>query len=175
MRPEPVSLLLPLAAVASVLAHATVVQARDAPLCTGSWLEGTFNLVQGSQEAGSVIYALRLENRSALRWSVVGIPSVQLVGRTGASLPTIVRASRPSALTPRIVTLGPARAAVAEARFSPDVPGRGEPRRADGRCEPTAYRMRVATPGGGTVVVPLRPPTPVCEHGSLQFSAYATS
>jgi hypothetical protein len=168
-------LLLLLAAVAAVLAHATVVQARDAPLCTGSRLEGTFELVPGSQGAGSVVYALRLENRSARRCSVVGVPSVQVMGRTGAFLRTVVRASRPSALTPRIVTLGPARAVVAEARFSPDVPGRGEPRLADGQCEPTAYRLRVAAPGGGTVVVPLRPPTPVCEHGSLQFSAYATT
>jgi hypothetical protein len=168
-------LLLLLATVAAVLAHATGVQARDAPLCTGSRLHGTFDLVPGSPGAGSVVYALRLENRSAGRCSMVGIPAVQLIGRTGAFLPTVVRASRPSALTPRIVTVGPKRAVVAEARFSPDVPGRGEPRLADGRCEPTAYRLRVAAPGGGMVVVPLRPPTPVCEDGSLQFAAYATS
>ena len=67
------------------------------------------------------------------------------------------------------VVLRPGAAAVATARFSPDVPGTGEP--TDRQCEPTAVRARVvAPPGTGTTVVPLRPPTPVCEHGRLQLS-----
>jgi hypothetical protein len=59
--------------------------------------------------------------------------------------------------------------AKATARFSPDVPGPNEP--VDRQCEPTAYRVRVtAPPGGGTLIAPIAPPTPVCSHGHLSLS-----
>jgi hypothetical protein len=73
------------------------------------------------------------------------------------------------------VTLAPGQAAGATARFSPDVPGPGEPRLASGQCEPTAYRLRVSPPGGGTATAAVQQPTPVCEHGTMQLTAYARS
>jgi hypothetical protein len=48
----------------------------------------------------------------------------------------------------------------------------GEPT-AGTKCEPTAWSFRVTGQGGGTTLVKLTPPTPVCEHGRLLFSAYS--
>jgi hypothetical protein len=67
------------------------------------------------------------------------------------------------------VRLAPGRTATATARFSPDVPGPGEPTTGP-RCEPTAYLLRVRPNGGGTLKAPIRPPTPVCEHGGMTWS-----
>lgn len=73
-------------------------------------------------------------------------------------------------LTAVRVVLRPGGRAKATARFSPDIPGPGE--QADGPCERTAYRVRVTPPpGGGTLIAPVTPPTPVCEHGHMLLSA----
>jgi hypothetical protein len=97
---------------------------------------------------------------------------MQLLGRTGKTLPTRVWPAHPGALAAVRVVLAPGRSAVATARFSPDVPGPGE--QVAGACEPTAFRARVGPPGGGsgTFVVSLAPPTPVCEKGRLVFSVF---
>jgi hypothetical protein len=101
---------------------------------------------------------------------MTGLPKGQLLGRRGGALPTHVRAAFRGALTAVLVTLQPGHSARAVARFSPDVPGVGE--QTEGACEPTAYRLRITARGGGTVTVNIRPPTAVCEHGRLLFSAY---
>ena len=68
------------------------------------------------------------------------------------------------------VVLRPGDRAHAFARFSPDVPGQGEPVTAK-QCEPTAFEVRVTPPpGGGTLVAPVSPPTPVCEHGGMSLT-----
>ncbi len=139
--------------------------------CTGSQLTGVFAVVPGSAGAGSISFRLRLRNRSTRTCTVTGLPSARLLGRLGKALPARIRAARPGALTAVVVVLVPGRTARATARFSPDVPGVGEPV-AGRQCELTAYRLRVAAPGGGTVTVSIKPPTPVCEHGTLFFSAY---
>jgi hypothetical protein len=82
-----------------------------------------------------------------------------------------VIAAFPGALTAILVRLAPGQSTRATARFSPDVPGTGEPV-SGRRCEPVSYWFRVAAPGGGISKVRLSPSTPVCEHGRLQFSAY---
>jgi hypothetical protein len=33
-----------------------------------------------------------------------------------------------------------------------------------------AYRLRVEASGGGSLLVPIRPPTAVCEHGRMTFT-----
>jgi hypothetical protein len=146
-----------------------VLAAQIAAPCKGSDLSGTFAVVPGSPGAGNIVYALRVKNTSSSRCTVTGIPGVTLLGRRGRRLPTHPFPAHPGALTAVLVTLAPGKTARATARFSPDVPGTGEP--VNGRrCEPVAYRLLVRPNGGGTLSVPIRPPTPVCEHGGMQWS-----
>lgn len=159
-----------------VLAVATALfagHAHGAALspCKGGALKGSFAVVPGSAGAGNIVYALRLRNVSPTACTVSGLPDVRLLDRRHRVLPTHAVAAHPGQLTAVLVRLAPGRWTSASARFSPDVPGPGEPvsRR---RCEPTAYAMRIRAPGRGMAVVPIRPPTPVCEHGGMQLSAY---
>jgi len=139
--------------------------------CTGSMLTGTFSVIPGSAGAGNIVYALRLRNRSRQTCFVSGLAGLRLLGRTGRALPTCVEPAFRPGLTAVRVVLRPGARAKATARLSPDVPGVNEP--ISGRqCEPTAYRVRVTPPpGGGTLIAPIAPPTPVCEHGHLSLSA----
>ena len=139
--------------------------------CKGGQLAGTFKVVPGSAGAGNIVYALVLENVSHTACRVTGLPQGRLLGKAGKPLPTHVVPAFKGALTAILVTLAPGRSTRATARFSPDVPGQGEPAAAK-QCEPTAYWFRVSGQGGGTTKVRLRPATPVCEHGQLQFTAY---
>ena len=137
------------------------------PPCTGKALEGVLAAVPGSAGAGQISYALRLRNRSAGACFVTGVPGLRLLDRSGRPLPSRVVPAFPGAGTAVRVVLAPGAAAVATARFSPDVPGPGE--QVEGPCERRAYRVRVTLPAAG-LVVPLRPPTPVCEHGRMVLS-----
>ena len=131
-------------------------------------MTGRFAVVRGSAGAGNIVYALTLTNRSSGRCTVQGLPKVRLLGRQGVPLPTHVTRAFPGGAP--VVRLPPGGRARATARFSPDVPGRGEP--VLGRqCERTAHRLRVRLRGGG-VIAPIVPPTPVCSHGAMQFSVY---
>jgi len=168
--PRRSTLLVAAAAVAAAAWLSAGSAAAGIAFCKGTQLTGSFTVVPGSAGAGNIVYRLTLRNRSTGSCSLTGLPVVTLLGRTGAALPTHGTASHPGQLTAILVTLAPGTAAHATARFSPDVPGIGE--HTPGRCEPTAYRLRVAARGGGSATVPIRPPTPVCEHGELQLSAY---
>jgi hypothetical protein len=161
------ALTVALFAVAAATAGATTKMTD----CKGSQLAGTFRVVRGSAAAGSITYALRLQNVSAGECDVTGLPLGRLLGRKHNPLPTHVRASFPQGLTAILVRLQPGQWTKATARFSPDVPGVGEPA-AGKQCEPTSYSFRVNAQGGGTTTVKMSPATPVCEHGRLFFSAY---
>ena len=141
-------------------------------MCSGSQLAGRFAAVYGSAGAGNIVYKLTLKNISSRTCTVTGLPQGQLLGKTKAKVPTHVRAAHANQLTAILVTLAPGASAYATARFSPDVPGPGE--HTLGQCEPKSYWFRVSAPGGGTTTVSVLPPTPVCEHGTLSFSAYGT-
>jgi hypothetical protein len=164
--------MIRLAATVAALAAALVVSgaggaaSRVDAACSAGELSGSFSLVPGSPGAGNVVYALRLTNRSARTCFVTGIPGLRLLDRHGQALPTHVIPVHRGALTAVIVRLLPHQSAKATARFSPDVPGVGE----TGKCEPVSYKLRVTPSGGGTLVVAVRPPTRVCEHGSLQMT-----
>jgi hypothetical protein len=162
--------LILIALVASFAAATTAADGAGITFCKGSQLAGTFAVVPGSAGAGNITYSLRLKNTSASTCSVTGLPQGQLLGRRGGKLPTHVRAAFPGALSAVLVTLHHGQTTKATARFSPDVPGTGE-QMMGGPCEPTAYSFRVSA-NGATTTVKLLPPTPVCEHGQLQFSAY---
>ena len=114
-----------------------------------------------------------LKNTSSRACAVTGLPLGRLLDRYGKPLPTHVRPAFPGALSAVLVRLRPGQETRATARFSPDVPGPGEPVVSGSRrCEPVAYSFRVTGQGGGATTVRLIPPTPVCEHGALRFSAY---
>jgi hypothetical protein len=151
-----------------------VLAAQMVAPCKGSDLSGTFAAVPGSPGAGNIVYALRLRNTSSSSCTVTGIPVVTLLDRRGRRLPTHPFPAHPGALTAVLVTLAPGKAATATARFSPDVPGTGEPVTGR-RCEPVAYDLLVRPNGGGTLSAPFRPPTPVCEHGGMQWSVLTQS
>ena len=138
--------------------------------CTGSQLAGTFAAVPGSAGAGNIVYALTVRNRSQHECFVTGIPGVTLLDKHGHKLPTHTRAEFPGALTAVIVRLVPGARAQATARFSPDVPGVGE--KTLGPCEPTSFTLLVKPNGGGILKVPLKPPTPVCEHGGMSWRVF---
>jgi hypothetical protein len=162
--------LVALLCVAVSAVAASAGASTEAPLCKGSQLAGSFAGVPGSAGAGNITYRLVLRNRSNAECQLSGLPSARLLGKTGNALPTHVRAAFPGALAAVLVRLAPGSKTRATARFSPDVPGVGET--TVGRCEPIAYWLRVNAQGGGTTKVKITPPTSVCEHGRLNFSAY---
>lgn len=141
--------------------------------CTGNDLAGRFAVVAGSAGAGNIVYSLRLTNTSAAPCFVSALPAVTLLGADGTPLPTSVTAARPGQAAAAKIVLHVSGTAKADARFSPDVPGTGEQHA--GQCEPKAAVLRVDAQGGGSVAAPISPPTPVCEHGALSFSVYASA
>jgi hypothetical protein len=160
------SALLVLAAAALVLSTSPA----GVPPCRSAQLAGSFSVVPGSAGAGNIVYRLRLRNRSSQTCFVSGLPRLRLLGKIGRALPThVTPAFRPGLAAIRVV-LRPGHAAKADARFSPDIPGPGEPQ-TRGPCEPKAYRVRITLPRGGTLVGPVSPPTSVCEHGSMSLRA----
>jgi hypothetical protein len=163
-----VVVLLGLAATAT----ASSATRASAP-CTGAVLSGTFTVIPGSAGAGNIVYRLRLADNGPAACFVTGLPGVTLLDAKGRKLPTASSfAGRPGMLTAVMVQLAPGRStATLTARFSPDIPGTGEPV-AGRQCERTAYKLRVTPSGGGSVVVPISPPTPVCEHGGLQLTSF---
>jgi hypothetical protein len=51
--------------------------------CTGGQLSGTFSVIYGSAGAGSISYALRLQNRSRQACFVSGLAELRLLGKLG--------------------------------------------------------------------------------------------
>jgi hypothetical protein len=141
------------------------------PPCSGSQVAGNFVVIPGSAGAGSISYQLNVRYLSGPACFVSGLPHVQLLSRLRRPLPTKVTPVFRQGLLAVRVLIRPGYGARAQARFSPDVPGAGEPA-AGLNCELTAHFMRVTLPpGGATFVAPVKPPTPVCEHGALRFTA----
>jgi hypothetical protein len=163
-----------IAFLAAVLALALGGSALAAPgadtPCRGGALRGSFAAVPGSAGAGNIVYALRVRNAGTTTCTLTGLPQLRLVDAKHHALPTHATAAHPGQLTAILVRVAPGAWASASARFSPDVPGPGEGNRA--HCEPVAHALRVTAPGGGTALLPVKPATPVCEHGGMQLSAW---
>lgn len=160
-----------LVAVAALGVSAAAGARGTTAFCSGSQLHGTFNVVRGSAGAGNIVYRLSVTNMSQTECALTGTPAVRLLGKTGKALPTHVMPTFRPGLTAILVRVAPGKGAHATARFSPDVPGTGEPVSGN-QCEPTAYTLRITAPNGGTLKAPIKPATPVCEHGTLQMSVY---
>ena len=110
--------------------------------CKASQLTGTFKFIPGSPGAGSISYRLRLANTSGPTCFVSGLVGLRLLSKTGKPLPTKVTPVFQPGLTAVKVTLRHGKAAKADARFSPDIPGPGEPH-SGAPCEPKAYKVPV--------------------------------
>jgi hypothetical protein len=160
-----------LVGAAVALSASTAFGHRTAADCAGNQLAGRFTVVFGSAGAGNITYKLMLKNTSSRPCTVTGLPVGRLLGKTKKQLSTHIRAAHPGRLTAILVTLAPGGSAYATARFSPDVSGTGE--QVVGPCEPKAHWFRVRASGGGTTTVKVTPPTSVCEHGTMSFSAYS--
>lgn len=159
---------LPVALVALACAAplALASSSSTAASCSAAQLRGTMAVIPGSAGAGNIVYALRLRNAGRAACVVSGRPALLLLSAHGKPLPTHVLVS--GAATAVLVRLAPGAVAVTQLRFSPDVPGVGEPA-VSGGCEAVAHAVRVtlASPGHGTLRAPIRPPTRVCEHGRM--------
>ncbi len=146
----------------------TTAAGTSAQPCTGAQLSGTFSLESGSAGAGQIGYTLTLKNTSPRSCYLSGVPRATLLGATGSQLPTHVNPAGSGRAT-RIV-LEPGASAVAQARFSPDVAGSGDAQ--TGTCQPQAHMLQVMPNGGGVTDVAVKPPTSVCERGSLNFGVF---
>lgn len=138
--------------------------------CTSSQLSGTFTVIPGSGAAGQISYALKLTNTSSSSCTFQGASTAQLLSAGGSPLPTHIQPSTGFGLVG--AQLSPGASTVVPARFSPSVPGTGDSQ--SGPCQPKAYTLKVTLNGGGTVDAPIKPPTSVCERGTLNFDASAT-
>jgi hypothetical protein len=136
--------------------------------CTGADLAGNFTLVPGSAGAGQIEYALTVTNTSTSPCFVRGVPRATLLGASAVALPTHITAAGDGG-TGRIV-LQPGASAVAHARFSPDVAGEGDSQ--SGACQPEAQTLQVNPDGGGATDAAIKPPTSVCERGTLNFERF---
>jgi uncharacterized protein DUF4232 len=144
----------------------TTGSVAGAKACQGTDLTAAFALIPNSAGAGQIAYTLTVKNSSTSPCSVRGVPRGTLLGATGTALPTHVRASG-GAGTP--IVLPPGASATAQARFSPDVAGDGDSQ--TGACQPTAHTFQLIESGGVTEA-PIKPPTSVCQQGTLNFEAF---
>jgi hypothetical protein len=144
----------------------TVAVAGASAACLPGQLSAKMMVILGSAGAGNIEYRLLLKNTSIATCTVSGHPGLKLFGLGGRPLPTHVTPVPPAAIGV-LVMLAPGASAAATLRFSPDVPGPGE--QTTGPCEKTAHVVKVtlASPGSGTLQAPIKPPTAVCEHGSM--------
>jgi hypothetical protein len=136
--------------------------------CTHAQLTGTFAEIPGSAAAGQIGYVLTLKDTSGSGcWLAAAPPTVKLLDASGSPLPTKVVPAQDVTQSTSPTTLEPGTSATAAVRFSPDVAGPGDSQ--NGPCQPKAYTLEVTATGGGTVDVPVKPPTSVCERGTLNF------
>jgi hypothetical protein len=154
--------------VTTTMAATTTSAATTA--CTGAQLSGAFKEAPGGGGAGQIEYILTLTNTSSTACTVASPPKAVLFDSSGSQLPTHVTPLYGTGPTVTVASGGSAKATV---RFSPDVPGTGDSQ--SGACQPKAYTLRVIPRGGGTVGAPVKPPTSVCERGTLQFEPFSTS
>ena len=122
---------------------------------------------ESTSVAPVIAYALQVKNTSGSPCFVRGIPKGTLLGANGTPLPTHVKAAGAGE---KQVVLPAGASALAQARFSPDVAGRGDSQ--SGACQPQAHTFQLTAEGGGVTEAAIRPPTSVCEQGTLNFEAF---
>jgi hypothetical protein len=144
----------------------TTGSVRLAKPCQGTDLTATFAVIPNSAGAGQIAYTLTVKNSSQIPCSVQGIPKGTLLGASGTALPTHVKGSGGAG---KRIVLPHGASATAQARFSPDVAGDGDSQ--SGACQPQAHTFQLIASGGVTEA-PIKPPTSVCQQGTLNFEAF---
>jgi hypothetical protein len=144
----------------------TTGSVASAKPCMGTQLAGVFVVIPGSAGAGQISYKLTVKNSSQIPCSVQGIPQGTLLGVSGTPLPTHVKSAGGGG---RRIVLPPGASATAQARFSPDVAGSGDSQ--SGACQSVAHTFQL-TAAGGVTEAAMKPPTSVCQQGTLSFEAF---
>jgi hypothetical protein len=144
----------------------TTGSVTSAKPCGGTDLAGVFTVIPGSAGAGQIAYTLSVRNTSQSPCSLQGVPQGTLLGATGTPLPTHVKSAGGGG---HRIVLPPGASATAQARFSPDVAGTGDSQ--SGACQPEAHAFQLSAAGGVTEAA-IKPPTSVCEQGTLNFEAF---
>jgi hypothetical protein len=162
-----VVLLVTAGAILAATGSASGRGATGTKPCRNTQLSASMTHIFGSEGAGSTGYRLTLTNKSHRRCWVHEHLGLQLVSARSVKLPTHVNDFGRHG----VVTIAAGRKVSARLRFSPDIPGPGEP--GTGPCEPQAHRVIVflGPPHGGGVTGAVKPPTSVCEHGTIAEEA----
>ena len=153
--------------VVSTQTVTTTGSVSSAKACQGTDLKATFSQVPNSAGAGQIAYTLTVKNSSQAACFVQGIPKGTLLDANGTELPTHVRAAGGGA---QRIVLPLGASATAQARFSPSVAGQGDSQ--SGACQPLAHTFQLTAAGGGVTEAPIKPPTSVCQQGTLNFGAF---
>jgi hypothetical protein len=129
--------------------------------------------VANGHSAGHTEYNIELVNRSSRTCTVYGFPGLLLLDSRHAPVPTDVLWG--VSTTKQTITLRPGAAASSTAYFSPDVPGVGDNTSPSPgtvwTCEPVSAYIEITPPDETShLVVPVAPPTPVCERGQIAVS-----
>lgn len=142
------------------LAGAAPTAATATAPCAARNVTVALTHIPGSDGAGNTVYRLTAVSR-ANAVCTLGRPALQLIGAGGARLQ-----SRGVGVGPKI-TLARGRTAATSVRFTPDIAAEDEHH--TGACEPPAHAVSVTFAGSpGRVTGPVKPPTPVCQHGAMQ-------
>lgn len=145
----------------------TTASVATAKPCSGTDLSAVFAVVPNSAGAGQIAYTLTVKNSSSSPCSVHGVPQGTLLGATGTTLQTHIKSAGSGG---RRIVLPSGASATAQARFSPDVPGNGDSQ--SGACQPVAHGLQLTAPGGGVTEASIKPPTSVCQQGTLDFDVF---
>jgi hypothetical protein len=157
------AVVLGMTVLAAAISAAGNANASGAAPCRAGQLSAKMSMIRGSAGAGNIGYSLALTNNGSAACQLGNHPRLRLLRADGRGLPTEVFRFKPAGT----VTIPAGGTAAARLRFSPDIPGIGEP--AGGRCEPLAHKVKVTLtqPASGHLVGSVKPATSVCEHGSL--------
>lgn len=138
--------------------------------CEPGSLKGAFTLVPGGASAGHVVAQIMLTNDGASACTMSGYIGMQLLGSSGALLPTnVVRVPG----NEQVVALPPGASAVVIAQFSPDMPGAGDA--TSGPCQPVATSTRVTPPDDTQYLVVPGPNSSVCQRGTINIQPVETA
>lgn len=130
---------------------------------------GTWRVVPDSQGAGHIAADLAFKNTSNHACTIAGFPGISLLASNDHPLPSNVLKDNSIAIT--TIKVAPGAWVHSEMRYSPNVPGPGEP--TTGQCEPTVVHALALLPGDSAWThVTLGSPTTVCEKGEVQAKPF---